>query len=157
MSDGEQKICVDDSENVSSTPSPSINDFQAIERLIFPNDKLKCTIDWSQWHQVIIYHLKELLDPSIKLDASFLFLVDAEIQWIKQLTFTPENEVQYHVKAREYRKLLHDHRIIMCYHLIDCILAELSHSVTLNSELFKCFKKLTILAVLAIIRINEKK
>nr|WP_321270573.1 hypothetical protein [uncultured Tolumonas sp.] len=153
MSDVEQK---NDAENVSSTSSPNINAFQAIERLIFPNDKLKFTINWNQWHQVIIYHLKELLDPSIKLDASFLFLVDAEIQWIKQLTFTPENEVQYHVKAREYRKLLHDHRIIMCYHLIDGILAELSHSITLNSELFKHFKKITILAVLAIIRINEQ-
>lgn len=153
MSDVEQKS---DGDNVSSTSSPSINDFQAVERLLFPNDKLKFTIDWCQWHQVIIYHLKELLDPSIKLDVSFLSLVDAEIQWIKQLTFEPKNEIQYHVKSREYRDVLDNNGIIMRYHLIDGVLAELSHSVTLNSELFKYFKKITILAVLAIIRNNEK-
>jgi hypothetical protein len=35
-------------------------------------------------------------------------------------------------------------------------LAELNHSITLNDELFKYFKKITILAVLAILRINAQ-
>ncbi|ACQ93516.1 hypothetical protein Tola_1913 [Tolumonas auensis DSM 9187] len=133
------------------------DDFQCIKSLIFPDDLWDPAIDWKLWHAVIIYNLKKLIaDPTIKLHASFLSLVDTEIQWINELQFTPESDVEYHLLAKAFRQELKGRRIIGHYYLIDGILSELTHSVTLNGDLFKCLKKITILAVLAILRINDQ-
>lgn len=139
---------------IAASVSKTTGSFQSIESLIFLNHSVHTSIDWVQLNSVIIHSLKELIDPTIVLHASFLSLVDAEIKWIKGLAFTPEKDIDYRARAKYYRTQITKFRIIGHCFLIDGILAELHHSVTLNDELFKYFKKVTILAVLAIIRIN---
>ncbi len=141
---------------ITASVSKTTGSFQPIETLIFLNHSVHSSIDWEQLNNVVIHSLKELIDPAITLHASFLSLVDAEIKWINALTFTPGKDVDYRSQAKYYRSRLSKlHLIGRCF-LIDGILAELNHSITLNDELFKYFKKITILAVLAILRINAQ-
>lgn len=139
---------------ITASVSKTTGSFQPIESLIFLNHSVHSSIDWKQLNSVVAHALKELLDPTIALHASFLSLVDAEVKWINALIFIPEKDTDYRLRAKYYRTQLTKHRLIGRCFLIDGILAELNHSVTLNDELFKYFKKITILTVLAILRIN---
>ena len=149
---------VDDSQsnekNLSTSPD-KFDDFQEIEAIIFPPDPLNLSMDWQILHEVVRFKLKELVSAqSIKLHPTFLSLVDAEIKWIEGLPFTHDPKFDYHAEAKKLRETIKSLHVIGKYHLIDGILAELNHSVTLNGDLFKSLKKITILTVIALIRIN---
>lgn len=153
-----QKNDVDESNVARSDTNQdldSITSFQQIELMIFPIESFSVAVDLNILISVVKYSLKEITsDDSIKLHASFLKLVETEIQWIDGLSFYYDPNVDYRAVAKLIRKEIAKNQLIGRYYLLDGILAQLEYSITLNNDLFKRLKKITILTAIALLRIN---
>lgn len=141
--------------------SPTDETFEASEAMwlrLFP-------ASLARHHGLIAQKLTLTLAADIRLGQDFNMLLAPDLLWLTERLATgspgpsprgepPLSPAALDAKAHALRQELKQQKRLGHSYLVDCVLADLQHGVTLNAELFAVFKKLTLLCAIALTRLN---